>query len=187
MIKPFDAMGALQAAKARLAEQLDSIPLRAFGPVSADIRADLLPMIDSAIAAVNVEAINAACLWEAVIDARAALYSGEGGDGARPAWVAAMNDYFDGFGSCEARDSIVALSGFAESGWRAAQETGFDSPFDWEFCPWFIAACLDWGTGGPGIRADYLDKCRAMGAADGKQCGAAIGALDAINTTKTEG
>jgi len=179
--KPFDAMHALQAMKARIAGQFDSIPLQAFGPLSGDIRADLSAMVESAIAAVNIEAENTACLWEAVIDARGVLYAGQGGLRiARPDWVADLDSAFDAHGSCAMRSDVAGLAGYAEAGWRAAQESGFDSPFDWEFCPWFIAACVDWSTG-PDIRAGYLDLCRAMGAADGQHGGAAITALDALN------
>lgn len=118
---------------------------------------------------------TACCLWEAALDAYR-----ETGRAVSPAWVQDMRAHWEDWGTCEMRDRVAALAEQADSGWRAAQETGFDSPFDWEFCPWFLAACLDW-TDGPTLVPDWLEKCREIGRADGARGGAAIDALDTIN------
>jgi hypothetical protein len=60
------------------------------------------------------------------------------------------------------RSATVALAQAVEIGWREAQRTGFDSPFDWEFCPEFVAACIDWEQG-PTLFPDWLDRCREIG------------------------
>ena len=118
---------------------------------------------------------NAACLWEAVLEAYR-----ESGRAVSPAWVQHMRDHWEGNGVCRVREAVCALAGDVDSGWKIARACGFDSPFDWEFCPWFIAACVDWEQG-PTLVPDWRDRCRAMGDADRVKGGAAANALDALN------
>jgi len=102
---------------------------------------------------------NAACLWEAVLEADPT--------GDADGWKGAMRREAQTVGIAALRSATVALAQAGEIGWREAQRTGFDSPFDWEFCPWFIAACVDWEHG-PTLVPDWLDRCRDMGRADGE-------------------
>ena len=128
---------------------------------------------------------NAACLWEAALAANGQYgATGSASREAAPDWARAMLERWDNWGAVEMRATVCALAGDVESAWKIAQSCGFDSPFDWEFCPWFIAACVDWETGG--LVPDWRDRCRTMGDADNTLPGASIAALDAINTSQGE-
>ena len=99
---------------------------------------------------------NAACLWEAVLEADPA------GDADADGWKGSMRREVRAVGIASLRSATVALAQAVEVGWREAQRTGFDSPFDWEFCPEFVAACVDWEQG-PTLFPDWLDRCREIG------------------------
>lgn len=104
---------------------------------------------------------NAACLWEAVLEA-----NGNGVTNSKtPDYIANMQAAFRGNGFAAMRSAVVSVEMVTalETGYRAAVGEGFDSPFDWEFCPAFVRDCMTWGDGLPGLRPDYLDRCKAIG------------------------
>lgn len=124
---------------------------------------------------------NAACLWEAALDVNR-VHGAQGSPAreAAPGWARAMLERWDNRGACEMRSDICGFAGAVEQAFAVAQESGFGSPFDWEFCPWFISNCLDWsGESGPSLALDYLNRARAIGKADSDHGGAAIDAVDA--------
>ena len=88
---------------------------------------------------------NAACLWEAALDVNR-VYGAQGSPAREtaPDWARAMLERWEYGGACEMRSDICKFAGAVERAFTVAQESGFGSPFDWEFCPWFISNCLDW-------------------------------------------
>lgn len=48
-------------------------------------------------------------------------------------------------------------------GWRAAQDNGFDEPFDWEFCPLFLRDCVGVSDGYLVLRDDWESRCCEIG------------------------
>ncbi|MFU1607363.1 hypothetical protein ACM25O_13340 [Sulfitobacter pontiacus] len=104
---------------------------------------------------------GAACLWEAVLDADPT------GDARADGWKGAMRRAGQSIGAAGLRSLCVRLAGDLESGWHVAAGAGFDSPFDWEFCPAFAARCVDWEAGR--VVPDWLEHCRDIGRADAMQ------------------
>ena len=113
----------------------------------------------------------------AALEARVGYVPDPAGDATGDGFPGTMRRAASGEGMAALRSRVCDYAGDAETAWKIAQSCGFDSPFDWEFCPWFVAACVDWETGG--LVPDWADRCRAMGDADSKRAGAA---LDAINS-----
>ena len=104
---------------------------------------------------------NAACLWEAILEADP---TGEThGDG----FPFTMRRAAKAEGMAQFRTRVTQHAEAVESGWKAAQDSGFVDCFDWEFCPVFVARCIDWETGG--LVADWLDVCRAIGTENGER------------------
>jgi len=102
---------------------------------------------------------NAACLWEAILDADPTETTQ--GDG----FPHVMRFLAQNEGMAQLRTDVVRFAVDAEFGFSAAQEAGFPDPFDWEFCPWFVANCLQWcESSGVSLRPDYLELCKAHGA-----------------------
>lgn len=104
-----------------------------------------------------------ACLWESVLMFRAENRGGKAGRVADD-----IDDSFAVNGSSAVRAAIVSPDTVEklESGYRAAVAEGFDSCFDWQFCPAFVADCLDWQTGAGGlpmVKPDFMETCRAIG------------------------
>jgi len=67
------------------------------------------------------------------------------------------------------RLAIAELSPVAHIAWKIARREGFDSCFDWEFCPQFTARALSWSPDGaelPALRSDWRDISRAIGRGD---------------------
>lgn len=79
---------------------------------------------------------TAASLWEAVLE----LKDEDSDIGRR------VRDAFAAHGTSDIRGSICSPSVIraCDATWRAARDRGFDEPFDWEFCPVFVRAGLDW-------------------------------------------
>ncbi|MEM7303390.1 MAG: hypothetical protein AAF468_20105 [Pseudomonadota bacterium] len=75
--------------------------------------------------------IDAMALWEAVLDQHERF-----------------KDEIENHGTCAMRDSTEAILGSCVSAWQHFHvDNGgtFDAPFDWEWCPWFLANCVDDG------------------------------------------
>ncbi|MEP2533512.1 hypothetical protein [Shimia sp.] len=102
----------------------------------------------------------AACLWESVLDAD----PGATPDPAAEGWQANMQRKARAEGMAALRSHVIGYAADAESGWSLAQGSGFDSPFDWEFVPRFVAACIDWKNGG--LVANWRGLCRQIGDRD---------------------
>lgn len=104
----------------------------------------------------------AACLWEAVQEAQGNGVTTPGLE----SYLVQMRAAFRSQGVAAIRGAVVdsAMVAALETGYRAAVAEGFDSPFDWEFCPAFVRDCMEWDSAGlPTLRADYLDRCKAIG------------------------
>lgn len=110
---------------------------------------------------------NAACLWESVLDADPCADPLPGFRRTDWGWRDHMRAARERDGMAALRLRVIGYAEQAETGWKAAQAEGFDSPFDWEFCPAFVAACVDWENGG--LVSDWLDRCREIGRADAKR------------------
>ncbi|QTH19682.1 hypothetical protein HRJ34_15010 [Rhizorhabdus wittichii] len=90
----------------------------------------------------------AQCLWEAVLDAVR-------GD-AQPddSWQASAKLSCENIGYGEVRRWMLDLAPDCHTAWVRATETeGYDSCFDWEFVPAWLAS-LDWSDGQPFVRPD---------------------------------
>lgn len=97
----------------------------------------------------------AASLWEAVLNAYAAARKNAGTVSAEPnEQDEAIIACFEGFGTASVRYDIVEMSEELEKLWEQ-RSPGFHRPFDWEFCPLFVAHAIDWdGPTGPVLRPD---------------------------------
>lgn len=100
---------------------------------------------------------SAACLWESVLDPDSMTFA------------ARVNATRNRHGASALRLAISDLAAVAHVGWTLAQRDGFDSPFDWEFCPAFVARALEWSEDGsalPMLRTDWRDIARQIGRED---------------------
>ena len=86
---------------------------------------------------------NAGCLWESACDARD-NENAPGHEGAKA--------YLGGAGACESRGFITSLASEVEAAWNSLSDDardGWACPFDWEFCPWWLARRMGWEEGDP--------------------------------------
>lgn len=86
---------------------------------------------------------NAACLWEAA-ESMASRADAFGHDGAK--------DFIAREGACAARETIAALALEVEAAWNSLSDDardGWACPFDWEFCPAWLARRMGWEAGDP--------------------------------------
>lgn len=61
----------------------------------------------------------------------------------------------------------------AHAAWVLATDAGYcDGAFDWEFCPWFMADCIDWDTGA--VRDDWAERAETLGDDEGEKETAAL-------------
>ena len=121
-----------------------------FDSVVSELAAQIDPL---ALVTLSDHVDAAASLWESVLETRA-TDSGP--------LVDSINDSFAEHGVAAMRQAIAEMSGAVHIAWQAAQSAGFDSPFDWEFCPAFVARCIDW-QGVPTLHPDYMTTARAIG------------------------
>jgi hypothetical protein len=108
---------------------------------------------------------NAACLWEAVLDVDPFPAPREGDS----PWVRALRARRArraDVGAAALRVEVAGLAEAVESAWKIASAHGYESPFDWEFCPAFIALCVDWEHG-PTLDPRWREIARGLGEADG--------------------
>ena len=85
---------------------------------------------------------NAACLWEAALDAK---------DNASAPGHAIAREWADN-GACACREQVAALAGEVESAWNSLTDDdrdGWAAPFDWAFVPYWLARRLGWMPGDP--------------------------------------
>jgi hypothetical protein len=90
----------------------------------------------------------AMCLWEAVLEHE-------------DIWQASR----DALGIDEVRRFAAHIARTCLNGWGIAHADGdgFDDPFDWEFCPWFVRNCVaDDDRGGLSIDTLWRRKCEAL-------------------------
>ena len=92
----------------------------------------------------------AMCLWEDVI--RRIKEEPE----TSPLQVARM----DG-GTANLRLEVLQLAEPCAQAWAVAEALGYQEAFDWEFCPWFLDACVGM-EGGPTLRPNWQDLVSAM-------------------------
>lgn len=132
----------------------------------------------SAIRFVPVETVSesdaldaCASLWESVLEA-ARLEESEAEHktpppGGFPAPLPRpVSATLESHGYGATRLAIAELSPVAHIAWEIARREGFDSCFDWEFCPRFTARALSWSPDGaelPALRSEWRDISRAIG------------------------
>lgn len=105
----------------------------------------------------------AASLWEAVLEAARVEYApGGAGDSGPVSQALAAHGY------AAIRQAFADMAATCHIGWNLATREGFDSPFDWEFCPRFAARAVDMGDAStlPALRSDWRDVARAIGRED---------------------
>lgn len=119
--------------------------------VSALPRPDIAPAAPEPISTSDlIEA--AACLWEAVLDLKA---RGAGKDD-QP-----IDRAFDGTGWAQMRMSVIGWAEYVHRDWEEAQRlTGYDAPFDWDFCPDWIALNVTFDEHGADLAS--VRKCPEM-------------------------
>jgi len=112
-----------------------------------------------------------ASLWESVLEA-ARLEESEASHkvpppGGYPAPLPRpVSATLESHGYGATRRAIAELSPVAHMAWEIAQREGYDSPFDWEFCPQFTARALAWPPDGaelPALRSEWRGIARAIG------------------------
>jgi hypothetical protein len=93
----------------------------------------------------HVEA--ALCLWEAVLESRN---------------DATIDAAFERHGAWALRQAMMDMSHHCDDVWLALTDLGNDDrvSFDWEFCPAFIAHCVDWQHCTPLALHDCVTKLR---------------------------
>ena len=73
-------------------------------------------------------AMAAVCLWEVCLEEQFLPYV----------------DFRNIHGACETRDRVISFALTCELAWFYAQNNlGYDAPFDWDWCPRFLVACVD--------------------------------------------
>ncbi|UFX42082.1 hypothetical protein HAP47_0022745 [Bradyrhizobium sp. 41S5] len=109
----------------------------------------------------------ALCLWEACIDASNPEWRND-----RPAEIKAaaelVDQYRDGWGAYEMRHIMIRLAPDCETVWQSLTDSERDQvQFDWDFCPAFVLAGLNWSddpatSGGVILWPDALERVRAF-------------------------
>ncbi len=91
----------------------------------------------------------ALCLWEAVLEAS------RNDD-------AAITAAFELHGAWAMRDAVMGMAHHCDDVWLALTDLGNDDrvTFDWEFCPAYVAHCVDWISGEPMPVHDCVAKLR---------------------------
>jgi hypothetical protein len=80
----------------------------------------------------------AACLWEVALD-----FLNQGDPEKLAPWHRAFIQQKEDEGICDVRQLVAGFAEACERDWLAARKAdAFDAPFDWEFCPRWLAAAL---------------------------------------------
>lgn len=81
---------------------------------------------------------TAMCLWEAVLDMRAALDHATLDDPRLPT-LKALDSEFEKYGTSAMRNHVASWVEECEAAWEADQAAGTELvPYDWEHCPAFV-------------------------------------------------
>jgi hypothetical protein len=122
-----------------------------------NLQPDPLELLDH-----STVAENAMCLWEAYLDA-GPVETPDTTEG----WLKSLRLWHESVGFAEARTHLSRFAVSVEKAFEEATAAGYGDPFDWEFCPWFLSACIDWTASTPTLNPDYLKLSKAIGKAFG--------------------
>jgi hypothetical protein len=90
------------------------------------------------------DCFTAMCLWEVIVEDR------------NGPWSVHLSER----GSCEMRDNCISLASACTRDWNVAINSmnsyWWDKPFDFEFVPWWINHCVNWGGTPPGILVEVI-------------------------------
>lgn len=90
----------------------------------------------------------AQCLWEAYLENAPNF----------------LNQYRERFGTVELRYALrnVDILKACHEGIEVARSQGFDDCYDWSFCPWFLANCLEIDGMTVRLVEDWRSRCAAL-------------------------
>ena len=77
--------------------------------------------------------------------------------------MVALQDYRANTGTCQLRHDVMQLVEPLHIAWGVyVNAQDYDSSFDWEFTPWFLAKCVDWDAEtGATLKADWIALAQA--------------------------
>jgi len=108
----------------------------------------------------NDVALTAMCLWEAVLEYCADDYGNNSLSSSlnyevhKSVSVVRIN-----IGAARLRDTVLGFAKPCHDEWEVAVAAGYDDSFDWEWCPAWLDARVDWTwSPGPAMRVPTLEQ-----------------------------